>query len=75
MWHIVRDRLGIMSQQVFPPETISRVRHVVSVMVQLMERCVFQRVYHLWVHIGSNRVGCTTHGTLGGKKEGTRGGS
>lgn len=40
-----------------------------------MERCAFQRVYHLWVHIGANRVGCTTHGTLGGKKEGTRGSS
>lgn len=39
------------------------------------ERCVFQRVYHLWVHIGSNRVGCPTQGTSGGTKEGTRGSS
>ena len=40
-----------------------------------MERCAFQRVYHLWVHIGANRVGCTTHGTFIGIKEGTRGSS
>ena len=30
MWHIGGDRLGIMSQQVFPLETIRRVRHDVS---------------------------------------------
>ena len=76
MWHVVRDRLGIMSQQVFPLETISRVRHVVSVyVVQRLEVVCSYRVYHRWVHIGANRVGCITQGTLDGKKEGTRGSS
>lgn len=30
MWHIGGDSVGMLSQQVFPPETIRRVRHVVS---------------------------------------------
>ena len=58
-----------------PTDAVGGARHVVSVMVQQMERCAFQRVYHLWVHIWSSHVGCTTQGTLCGKKEGTRGSS
>ena len=30
MWHIGGDSVGMLSQQVFPTETISRVRHDVS---------------------------------------------
>ena len=33
MWHIGGDSVGMLSQQVFPPETIRRVRHDVSVQV------------------------------------------
>ena len=51
-----------------PTDAVGGARHVVSVMVQLMERCTFQRVYHWLVHRWSSRVGCTTQGTLGGKK-------
>ena len=76
MWHIGGDRLGIMSQQVFPPETIRRVRRVVS-----------GGWYSVWKWFV--RIGCTidryTYGpAVWGvplrvhwvvKKEGTRGSS
>ena len=58
-----------------PTDAVGGARHVVSVMVQRMERCAFQMVYHWLVHIWSSRVGCTAQGTFVGKKEGTRGSS
>ena len=54
MWHIVRDRLGIMSQQVFPPETIRRVRHDVS--------DVWYIIWKWFV-----RIGCTTDWYIDGR--------
>lgn len=65
-----RRQCGYVVPTGVPTDAVGGARHVVSVMVQLMERCAFQRVYHWLVHRWSSRVGCTAQGTLGGSSVG-----
>ena len=54
MWHIGGDSVGMLSQQVFPPETIRRVRHDVS--------DVWYIIWKWFV-----RIGCTTDWYIDGR--------